>query len=80
MIVSGDQFRITLSARPFVPFTIRTADGERQPIPNASSAWAPPTGRLAFIALDDGSARIIDIRLITAIEFSAEDAAGKLLA
>jgi hypothetical protein len=77
--MTGEQFRTTLNARPFVPFTIRTADGERCPVSDPNVAWAPPTGRLAFLALDDGSARIIDIRLVTAIEFSAEDAAEKLL-
>jgi hypothetical protein len=77
--MTGDQFQTTLNAWPFVPFTIRTADDERCPIFDPKVAGAPPTGRLAFIELDDGSARIIDIRLITAIEFSAEDAAGKLL-
>jgi hypothetical protein len=77
--MTGEQFRTTLNARPFVSFTIRTADGDRCPIPDSRVAWAPPTGRLAFIALDDGSARIIDIRLVTAIECNAEDAAENLL-
>jgi hypothetical protein len=77
--MTGDQFRTTLGARPFVPFTIRTADGETCHIADPTIAWAPPTGRLAFIALENGSARILDIRLVTAIEFSAEDAAEHLL-
>jgi hypothetical protein len=54
--MTGDQFRTTLNARPFVPFTIRTADGETCHIADPSIAWAPPTGRLAFVAQKNGSA------------------------
>ncbi len=77
--MTGDQFRSTLNARPFVPFTLRTADGETCHIATSGTAWAPPTGRLAFVANANGSARIIDIRLFTSIEFDAKDAADQIL-
>jgi hypothetical protein len=77
--MTGDQFRSTLNARPFVPFTLRTADGETCYIANSATAWAPPTGRLAFVANANGSAKLIDIRFITTIEFDAKDAADQIL-
>jgi hypothetical protein len=74
-----EQFRTTLAADPFVPFAVRTVDGEVCPIRSPQGAWVPAGSRLAFVALNDGSARIIDLRLVTMIEFSAEDAADRLL-
>jgi hypothetical protein len=62
------QFKRALAARPFRPFHLRLADGSRLRVPHPEFAWIHPGGRTCFIAVDDDSAEIVDLPLVTAIE------------
>lgn len=66
--MTTEQFRKALSARPFRPFTIRTADGERLRVPHPEFALLSPGGRTAVIATGDEEFEIVDLLLVSAIE------------
>jgi hypothetical protein len=62
------QWRLSLSARPFRPLTVRTADGKEYRIDHPEMAWATPGGRVIFIAVDPDGAVAIDLLMVVALE------------
>jgi hypothetical protein len=62
------QWKLALSARPFKPFTVRTADGREYSVDHPENAWATPGGRVVFIAIDPDGAVALDLLLVTALE------------
>ena len=66
-----EQLRTTHRAAPFVPFTIRMADGRQFPIPHPDFLSMSPAGRTAVIFHPDGSASIVDLLLMTELELAA---------
>ena len=66
-----EQLRTTLRAQPYLPFTIRMADGRSFPIPHPDFLSMSPTGRTAVIFHEDGSASIVDLLLMTELELAA---------
>ncbi len=66
-----EQLRTTLRAQPFLPFTIRMADGRSFSIPHPDFLSMSPTGRTAVIFHEDGSASIVDLLLMTELELAA---------
>ena len=66
-----EQLRTTLRATPFKPFTIRMAAGRPFHIPHPDFLAMSPTGRTAVAFQPDGSASIVDLLLMTELEFSA---------
>jgi hypothetical protein len=63
--------RNTLRASPFLPFTIRMADGRTFPVPHPDFVWIPPSSRMAFIHSLKESYSIVDILLMTELEVSS---------
>ena len=65
-----EPLKTTLRASPFQPFTIRMADGRQFRVPHPDFLAMSPSGRTAVIFLEDGSASIVDLLLMTELEFS----------
>jgi hypothetical protein len=63
-----EQIRIAHHAAPFLPFTIRMADGRGFLIPHPDFLFLAPDGRTVFVANTDGSVNILDSLLMTEIE------------
>ena len=57
-------------ARPFKPFTVRTADGRAIPVRSPEFAWHAPAGRTIWIAESPGEGRVrmIDLQLVTSLD------------
>ena len=56
------------SARPFAPFFLRLADGQRLPVKHPEMLAYSPKGRMAVVYLEDGSFEHADLLLITGFE------------
>jgi hypothetical protein len=56
------------SAKPFEPFGVLTADGERYEVRHPEYIGQTPSGRLITIGLDDDSTVTLDLLLVTAIQ------------
>ncbi|MEX2172699.1 MAG: hypothetical protein WD851_25500 [Pirellulales bacterium] len=54
-------------AKPFRPFTIHLADGEKLPVKSPEFMWITPGGRTIIVGHDDGEMSIIDLLLVTQI-------------
>jgi hypothetical protein len=50
-----NDIRKHLATRPFTPFTIRTTDGEKYPVPTIDHIWLPPNSGRVAVAADDGT-------------------------
>jgi hypothetical protein len=64
------QIRAALRAVPFRPFHIHMADGRSFHIPHPDFLLLTPTGRTAFACQEDDEFSIVDLLLMTEIEFS----------
>lgn len=68
--MTTEQLRNAHKARPFQPFTLRMADGRTFFIPHQDFMLVSPSGRTAVVYNEDDSASIVDLLLMTEIEFS----------
>ncbi|NBV46948.1 MAG: hypothetical protein EBR86_15270 [Planctomycetia bacterium] len=64
-----EQFRDALRARPFRPFALHLADGRAVPVRHPEWALASPSGRTTVVMQPDDSMNIIDLLLVTDLEF-----------
>jgi hypothetical protein len=65
-----EQLRAAQHQTPFIPFTICVADGQRISVPHSEFLHVPP-GLVRTFAVwsSDGYYRILDLLLITTLEF-----------
>ncbi len=63
-----EQLRRVHEARPFRPFTLQLADGDRIRVPHPEFLWLMPSGRTLHVALAGDDFKIVDLLLVTAIE------------
>ena len=69
------ELRDTLSAQPFRPFLLHTADGRTLPVPHPDFLFVTGGGRTVIInSTDDESFTIVDLLLVTQLEVSAAGA------
>ncbi len=61
------QLRAVLGEKPFRPFTLQLADGDRVRVRQPEFARLTPGGRTLVVALGDEQIKIIDLLLVTAI-------------
>jgi hypothetical protein len=61
------EIRKCLSRRPFLPFTIYSADGMTLPVPSVDHAAVSPTGNRVIVFLDDGTTEFLFPLLITRV-------------
>jgi hypothetical protein len=60
-----EQMRITREANPFLPFTVRLADGRSFRVPHRDYLSISPSNRIVVIYQADGSANVLDVLLVT---------------
>ena len=67
--MTAEQLRQHVTAVPFTPFHIRTADGRRIPVLNRDFILITPTQTHTFVFQPDGSYVVLDIHLLPAVEY-----------
>jgi hypothetical protein len=66
-----NDIRQLLTARPFVPFVVHTADGQEFKIPTAEHAQVSPRGTRLTIWNDDDTWHLLPGLLISGVKVSA---------
>ena len=69
------QLRGAQRAVPFRPFTVHMADGREFQVPHPDFLTMSPTGRTVIIFQQDDEFSILDLLLMTKIEFKSATAA-----
>jgi hypothetical protein len=64
-----EQLRAAYKTRPFKPFVIHLADGERIPVQSPEFMLPPPVGRTFVVYQPDGTMNIVDLLLVSHLEF-----------
>lgn len=59
--------RRLIAARPFVPFTIHTADGNQMRVPTVDHIAVSPTGARVIVFADDDSTILVSALLLARI-------------
>ncbi len=52
------------------PFRLRSGDGAVIDVPTRDHAFLNPTGRLVVVFTDNDGARVLDVALVTAIDYA----------
>lgn len=68
--MSGD-IRKHLEIAPFVPFSIRTADGREYPVPTIDHIYLPPKGGRVVISDDKGKVVVLPGLLISGLDHTS---------
>jgi hypothetical protein len=64
-----EQLRAAYQAQPFRPFSIHLADGREVPVLHREFMMTVPSGRTMIVCQPDDTVNIIDLLLITDLEF-----------
>jgi hypothetical protein len=64
-----EHFRAALKQVPFRPFVLHLADGRGIPVLHPEWAAAAPTSRTSVVWQPDGGMNLVDMLLVTDIEF-----------
>ena len=77
--VTIEQFRTTQKAQPFVPFTIRLADGREYYIKHPDFVSSHPQGRTVIVYKpgENGDFEILDLLLVVGLEVHRSRQNGK---
>jgi hypothetical protein len=66
-----DQFRSALKVKPFRPFVINTASGEKYAVAHTEAVWQSPSGRTVLVHIKGEEVALMDIALISDIGLKA---------
>jgi len=64
-----EQMRAAIQARPFKPFIMHLADGGAIPVQHPEFILSVPSGRTLFIVQPDDTSNIVDLLLVSHLEF-----------
>ena len=67
----GD-IRKHLEITPFVPFSVRLADGREDPVPTIDHIYQPPTGGRVVISDDQGIVVVLPGLLISGLVYASD--------
>lgn len=67
--MTNESIRQALSARPFIPFTIRMADGRAFAVRHPEMLLAPQGARTIVLYLGDERYNMIDLLLVSSLDF-----------
>jgi hypothetical protein len=67
-----ERMQEALGTQPFRPFSIHLADGRRVPVLHREFAMSSPTGRTVVVFQPDDRMNIIDLLLVTDLEYEAD--------
>jgi hypothetical protein len=62
-----EDIRRRVELTPFVPFSVRTADGHEYPVPRIDHIWLPPGGRRVVISDDRGITVVVPALMISGL-------------
>ena len=65
-----ERLRTVHQARPFRPFTLHTADGNKIRVTHPEVMAVSPSGRTVVVSLGEDSLHILDVLMIVRIEIS----------
>jgi len=66
-----EQIRRAFDAQPFVPFVLHLADGRGIPVRSHEFMAGLPTGRTVRVYQAEGRMNVIDLLLVTDLEFES---------
>lgn len=72
-----EQLREAFHHEPFRPFTLHLADGRAIPVPSREMIMPAPNGRTLAVYVDDDRLNIIDLLLVTDLEFQLNERRSK---
>jgi hypothetical protein len=72
-----EQLRAAYSAEPFRPFTLHLADGRELPVHHREFMASSPSGRTVVIVQPDDSWNVVDLLLVTDLEFNPHSNGGR---
>jgi hypothetical protein len=64
-----EQFRSAMKSQPFRPFVMHLADGREIPVVHPELAVSTSTGRTTIVVQPDDTFNIIDLLLVTDLEY-----------
>jgi hypothetical protein len=68
-----EQVRKYYDAQPFRPFVMHLADGREIPVPHREFLALSPTGRTVAVYTPDEAFDVVDLMLVTTLEFKAKN-------
>lgn len=71
-----EQFRDVWRAQPFRPFIVHLADGREIPVQSPEFVLTVPSGRTIVVCQPDDTLNIIDLLLVTDLEFKSQTNGG----
>jgi hypothetical protein len=71
-----EQMRTAYDAQPFIPFNIRLADGRAIRVHHREFVLLAPSGRTMIVQQPDDSWNVIDLLLVTDLEFDTKPVAA----
>ena len=71
-----EDIRRHLGRTPFIPFSVRTADGHEYPVPTVDHIWLLPSGRTVAIADDRGIVALLPALMISGLVHAGNGQAG----
>lgn len=69
-----EQIRAAYNSQPFRPFSLRLADGRAIPVQHREFMLTVPSGRTIVVCQPDDTVNIIDLLLVTDLEFKPNGA------
>lgn len=72
-----DQFRSALKVKPFRPFVINTASGEKYNVAHPEAVWQSPSGKTVLVHIKGEEVALMDIALISDIVLTTGRAGRK---
>ena len=71
-IITVEQIRHVYEAQPFRPFTLHLADGRQISVARREFLALSPSGRTVIVYRPDESFNVVDMLLVTDLEFKPE--------
>ncbi|HLJ10178.1 MAG TPA: hypothetical protein VKU82_03260 [Planctomycetaceae bacterium] len=72
-----EQLRAAYNIQPFRPFVIHLADGRAIAVPHREFMLTVPDGRTIVVVQSDSSVNILELSLVTDLEFKPVSANGQ---
>jgi len=66
--MTADSIRVQLTERPFRPFDVYTASGQRYHIPHPDFAWISPSGRDLVVAAENDAVAVLSLLHVTEMQ------------
>lgn len=65
--MTTEQLQRAIRKAPFIPFTLRVADGQAIRVSHPDLIMHPPNTRTCAVGLPDGTIEVLDLLLVTGI-------------